>query len=83
MPQNQWKQQVQYQGDDTLSRASHQHSHTQGGQFGMLNTQKFLKTDLNEYLKSDQERCISCSECMKSQEKNLFYKYPAHMKTNY
>lgn len=48
-----------------------------------MRTEKFLKTNLNEYLKQEEGRCISCSECMKAQDKNLFYKYPRHIKSNY
>lgn len=48
-----------------------------------LRTEKFLKTNLDEYLKTEEGRCISCSECMKAQEKNLFYRYPKQIKSNY
>lgn len=48
-----------------------------------LRTEKFLKTNLDDYLKADEGRCISCSECMKAQEKNLFYRYPKQIKSNY
>ncbi len=51
--------------------------------FDQLKTEKFLKTDLEEYFKTDENRCISCSECMKSPDKNLFYKYPKGIRTIY
>lgn len=51
--------------------------------FEELPTEKFLKTNMDEYFKADEGRCISCSECMKSKEKNLFYKYPKGLKTLY
>lgn len=38
---------------------------------------------MDEYFKAEEDRCISCSECMKSREKNLFYKYPKNLKTLY
>jgi hypothetical protein len=48
-----------------------------------LKPEKFLKTKLNEYLTCKGDRCISCSECMKHQDKNLFYKYPPKMSSHY
>ncbi|CDW75311.1 UNKNOWN [Stylonychia lemnae] len=80
---------------DTQSHYNHNHDEVQSrasitndtrksqANIHMLNTQKFLKSDINEYLKQEEGRCISCSECMKTQDKNLFYKYPQHLKSNY
>jgi hypothetical protein len=48
-----------------------------------MKTGRFLKTNLNEYLRKEDDRCISCSECMKGQDRNLFYKYPKNMKSLY
>jgi hypothetical protein len=44
---------------------------------------KLVKTNLHEYFKCEDDRCISCSECLKGQDKLLQYKYPSGMKTNY
>ena len=44
---------------------------------------RFLKTNLQEYFKNEDDRCISCSECMKGQDKLLQFKYPPNLKSNY
>ena len=50
---------------------------------GQIKPQRFLKTNLQEYFKSEGDRCISCSECLKGQDKLLQYKYPPNLTTNY
>ena len=44
---------------------------------------RFLKTNLKEYFQCEDDRCISCSECIKGQERLLQYRYPPQMKSNY
>lgn len=44
---------------------------------------RFLKTNLQEYFKCEEDRCISCSECLKGQDKLLQYKYPPTLKSGY
>lgn len=48
-----------------------------------MKPQRFLKTNLQEYFKSEEDRCISCSECLKGQDRLLQYKYPTNLTSNY
>jgi hypothetical protein len=48
-----------------------------------LHPARFLKTNLQEYFQCQDDRCISCSECIKGQDRLLQYKYPPKMKSNY
>eukprot|EP00347_Sterkiella_histriomuscorum_P017880 403347623 len=48
-----------------------------------LKTDRFLRTNLQQYFNNDHVNCISCSQCIKSKDKNLFYKYPQNTKSNY
>ena len=48
-----------------------------------MNTDQFLKSNMKEYLNQDHGKCISCSECIKAKDRNIFYKYPKQMQSHY
>lgn len=48
-----------------------------------IDTKKFLKTNMNEYFKHENDRCIGCQECLKANHKILQYKYPQGMRSIY
>lgn len=49
-----------------------------------MNTEKFLHTDLQGYLKKDEHvTCISCQNCIRSKDKLISYKYNKRIQSEY
>eukprot|EP00347_Sterkiella_histriomuscorum_P011595 403371852 len=67
------------------SRRSDFSRETASNNFKQLNTKRFLQTNIEEYLKHDDEhaKCYGCQDCMKKNQKLLQYKYSNKIKSNY